>query len=195
MFMIESKWIPLQGIPATGKTILLDSQDFWQSTCKEFDLECSIREPVIARIEVMPQQEGVLFRGRIHGCVIMPCDRCAHDSVVTLAHSFDSFEPFPADMLPGKRPSDDQEDDFSSGADEAVIRHAANGRGVEINPSALAWQEFSLALPVKPLCKENCLGLCPLCGANRNTEQCSCRTAEGDPRLAALRGLKLHNKK
>ena len=192
--MIESNWIPLQGIPATGKTILLESQDFWQSACKEFGLECTIREPVSAKIDILPQQEGVLFRGRIHGNVVMPCDRCARDSIFSLAHSFDSFEPFPADMMPGQPPSA-QEENLSDGSDEAVIRSAAHGRGIEINPSALAWQEFCLALPVKPLCEENCLGLCPVCGVNKNTEDCSCTTTEGDPRLAALRGLKLHNKK
>lgn len=192
--MIESNWMPLQGIPATGKTIILDSQDFWRSTCKEFGLECRIQESVSARIEVLPQQEGVLFRGRITGRVIVPCDRCADDSVVSLAHSFDSFEPFPADALPGKRPLD-KEDVLSTGVDDAVIRSAAHGRGIEINPSALAWQEFSLALPVKPLCKDTCLGLCPVCGANRNSNGCSCERAEGDPRLAPLRGLKLHNKR
>ncbi len=31
-----------------------------------------------------------------------------------------------------------------------------------------------LALPMKPLCRENCKGLCPVCGKNRNTEKCDC---------------------
>jgi uncharacterized protein len=45
-----------------------------------------------------------------------------------------------------------------------------------------------LELPLAPLCKDDCLGLCPRCGANRNRETCSC-TDEIDPRWGALAGL------
>lgn len=192
--MIDKNWMPLQSIPASGKTLLLDDQEFWQSAFTECALDCRILESLTARVAILPQQEGVLFRGQIHGRVILPCDRCANDSTATLAHSFDSFEPLPADALPIGHAAGSEEEDVES-ADEAVIRIAANGRGVEINPSALAWQEFCLALPVKPLCDEQCKGLCPVCGVNRNTGHCSCGKVEGDPRLAALRGLTVRSKK
>jgi uncharacterized protein len=42
-----------------------------------------------------------------------------------------------------------------------------------------------LELPLAPLCREGCAGLCPQCGANRNTERCDCRALR-DPRFAAL---------
>ena len=45
-----------------------------------------------------------------------------------------------------------------------------------------------LELPLAPLCSEECLGLCPECGANRNTEPCGC-AAVSDPRWSALRLL------
>ena len=51
-------------------------------------------------------------------------------------------------------------------------------------------EQFYLALPMKPLCREDCAGLCPRCGTNRNTGSCSCVTEPEDPRLAPLRGLK-----
>lgn len=43
-----------------------------------------------------------------------------------------------------------------------------------------------LALPMKPICKEECLGLCPHCGRNLNKERCICRDEEVDERLAKL---------
>ena len=61
----------------------------------------------------------------------------------------------------------------------------------EINLAGLLWEEFVLALPVRPLCKPDCKGLCPDCGKNLNEGSCSCVRDEGDPRLAALRGLKV----
>lgn len=48
-------------------------------------------------------------------------------------------------------------------------------------------QYILLAIPLKLLCKENCNGLCPHCGTNRNHEMCSCAVEEVDPRWQALK--------
>ncbi len=50
-------------------------------------------------------------------------------------------------------------------------------------------QYLILSLPLKMLCKEECAGLCPMCGTNRNTSQCSCTVEETDPRWATLKGF------
>ena len=46
--------------------------------------------------------------------------------------------------------------------------------------------ELALALDMKPLCSENCAGLCHVCGKNQNHESCNCNKENIDPRLAAL---------
>jgi len=46
-----------------------------------------------------------------------------------------------------------------------------------------------LAVPLQPLCRPDCQGLCPECGNNRNETACDHTSAEVDPRLAALRSL------
>ncbi|MGI6308751.1 MAG: YceD family protein [Dethiobacteria bacterium] len=51
-------------------------------------------------------------------------------------------------------------------------------------------QLFLMSQPLKILCREDCKGLCPLCGANKNKEQCSCQQDEVDPRWAALQKIK-----
>jgi len=43
---------------------------------------------------------------------------------------------------------------------------------------------------MKPLCREDCQGLCPVCGADKNTGTCSCEESTPDPRWAALAALK-----
>ena len=53
-------------------------------------------------------------------------------------------------------------------------------------------EQFYLALPMKPLCREGCLGLCPQCGADRNTTSCACQPSWQDPRFAALKRLVDH---
>jgi uncharacterized protein len=54
---------------------------------------------------------------------------------------------------------------------------------------SLARDAVMLELPLAPLCSEDCLGLCPQCGANRNETSCTCVIA-GDPRWSALDALR-----
>jgi len=53
-------------------------------------------------------------------------------------------------------------------------------------------EQFFLALPMKPLCQDDCKGLCPVCGVNHNRETCECTQQWVDPRLAVLAELKKH---
>ena len=62
--------------------------------------------------------------------------------------------------------------------------------GDEVNLAPLVRETLLLALPTKPLCREDCRGLCPRCGANRNGAECGCREEWRDPRLEVLRTLK-----
>jgi uncharacterized protein len=50
-------------------------------------------------------------------------------------------------------------------------------------------EQLQLNVPMRTLCKEDCLGLCPECGINRNHDCCDCETTPADPRWEALRGL------
>jgi uncharacterized protein len=63
-----------------------------------------------------------------------------------------------------------------------------DGEKIDLEP--LFREQFVLAVPFAPLCREDCKGLCPQCGIDRNTGTCNCEKPI-DPRLAALKGLKL----
>jgi uncharacterized protein len=56
-------------------------------------------------------------------------------------------------------------------------------------------QGILLSLPMKPLCREDCAGLCPQCGQNLNEAACGCKTESVDPRWAKLAGVKAQLKK
>jgi uncharacterized protein len=184
-------WLPLQSLPREGRSLVLDDQRIWEAPIAEFGIACRIVKPIRAQMRIFPQDQGVLFRGRITGTVSLPCVLCTEDSLIGLDESFDSFEPLPVDpLLRGDR----AEEDTAHEVDGAVVRLTPQG-GYEVNPAGLAWEEFSLALPVNPLCREDCKGLCPSCGANRNRESCACARAEGDPRLAVLRDFPVKRKK
>jgi uncharacterized protein len=63
-------------------------------------------------------------------------------------------------------------------------------QGDVLDVGALLRSETDLALPMKPLCRPDCRGLCPVCGGNRNVTECRCETRGIDPRLAPLEALR-----
>ena len=122
--------------------------------------------------------QDLFFDGQVHGVATATCARC--------------LAPFPLDVTK----------DFSvvltpeqrlSGEIELAVGDLAESfyRGKEVDVTRLVYEQVLLALPTRPLCDEECRGLCPQCGVNRNTTECSCIVESGDPRLAVLRGLKI----
>ncbi len=71
--------------------------------------------------------------------------------------------------------------------DDEVIQLPADT--VEIDLRELIQEILILHHPLKMLCKEDCAGLCPGCGADLNKEACTCRSEDEDPRWARLRKL------
>ncbi len=79
----------------------------------------------------------------------------------------------------------------------------AGGQGLPISdPDSFALDEHHIlhldeafrqylmtSLPMQPLCREGCLGLCPRCGADRNRASCTCPQESRDPRWSPLRQL------
>jgi len=63
--------------------------------------------------------------------------------------------------------------------------------GREIDLLEAVQEQVLLALPPKPLCRSDCKGLCPGCGADLNQAACVCDEKPVDPRFAALKGLKI----
>lgn len=120
--------------------------------------------------------EGLLVRGTLTVQLAVSCARCLEPvgdqvsaGVVELFH--DPTRTDPADL----------ED-----ADEGY--EISDGR---IGLDALLRDNLAPALPARPLCREDCKGLCVDCGTNLNEASCDCHDDRLDPRWAALRGLRL----
>ncbi|MDR1659258.1 MAG: DUF177 domain-containing protein [Desulfovibrio sp.] len=167
--------IPIHELPPGGARFRLADQAMWLSPISAFGMECAVSSPLEASVTVIPAESGCLVRGRLTGAVVMPCNRCAEDAPVPLKVDFEEFEPFPAKAR-------------ENGEESRILLRD----GVFLlDMGALCWEEFLLALPPAPLCRSGCKGICPACGTNLNNGVCSCARGEADPRLAALRGLKI----
>ncbi len=78
------------------------------------------------------------------------------------------------------------EDDRGLGQNELSVSFY---RDDQIDLSHVVWEQIVLAIPMKPLCKLDCKGLCPDCGVNRNVASCSCVRDDMDPRWKVLKDL------
>lgn len=82
---------------------------------------------------------------------------------------------------------------LSAGTNDAEIDNedltVAFYRDDQIDLRQLISEQFYLGLPMKPLCQEDCRGLCAACGKNLNSADCGCSVEWRDPRLAVLDGL------
>ena len=184
--------VSLNNIPPEGKSWDILDAAVWEAGLAEFAMDVRISSPVAAHIHILPTGVGYLVRGRITGGLVMPCNRCAEDAAVELDADFESFEALP-DAAPAVGDDDDDadgQDDFFSD-DVADSRIIMDGGSPTLDLAAVAWEEFVLALPVNPLCRPDCKGLCPSCGVNRNTGSCTCQQEQGDPRLAAIKNFKV----
>lgn len=132
--------------------------------------------------------EAYHLHGRVQARVSVTCARCAEafelpvDAIVDL-----TFVPAAADTARSSHASDDDDDGgHEMSADDPSVVPYDEPR---IDLAQVAREQCYLALPMKPLCRPDCQGLCPQCGINRNTGTCTCENQWEDPRLAGLKSL------
>lgn len=129
------------------------------------------------------EDEGICLLGHLQAKVEIACVRCLDLFVMEVDEDLDLlFLPQSANVGPGN--GKDEERELTEN-DLAVSFYS----GDRIDLSQVLWEQVSFAIPMKPLCKEDCLGLCPECGTNLNHSKCSCDRDTVDPRLASLKKL------
>ena len=136
--------------------------------------------PVPVELRFYRLGEDLFFHGRFESAVNGSCARCLG------TYPFQLKEDFQFVLKPAGELSDEEGGD-ELGADDVSLSFYS---GDEVDLSPLIREAMILSLPTRPLCGEECRGLCPRCGANRNTTECGCRDDWADPRLEVLRTLK-----
>ena len=141
--------------------------------------EYKIVQPVALAFDIFKDKEQFRLVGDVKTVLELPCSRCLEPFRSPVDSHFDlRYQPHAHNTGEGER--EIEEDDLTTAFYEDE----------EIDLGQLMEEQFYLALPMKPLCREECRGLCPVCGKNLNRETCDCRRDWEDPRFAALRKLK-----
>lgn len=127
-------------------------------------------EPVAGELRLESVVEGILVTGSVSGDLALECARCLKD--------FDA--PVGADVC----------ELFVAPGDTAPEEDAYRVAGLEIDLEPMVRDAIVLALPLNPLCREDCAGLCAHCGRDLNAGACDCRDDDIDPRWAGLAAVR-----
>ncbi len=138
------------------------------------------------RAEVLHEHRGpkevvadIRLRGQYSGDFQVPCARCVEPVPIDLASDFDLiFRPVGADAGPQERAITAGETEIGYYQKDSLLLED------------VLREQVLLSLPVRTLCKDDCKGLCPHCGQNRNSQACSCEEGQRDPRWEALGDLR-----
>lgn len=111
----------------------------------------------------------------------LTCSRCVEPYPFANVSSFHvRFRPRPEGI--------EENEEIEISAQEELDVEFYSERTVPLRDLAL--EQIQLSIPMKPLCDESCLGLCPVCGANRTRESCECEASMVDDRWGALKGIR-----
>jgi uncharacterized protein len=138
-------------------------------------------DPIRVRVVLSRSGSLVLVKSRIEAPAKCLCARCLEPLSLTLTSQYQtSLKPKPAFPLPEEveLTREDLETDFYEGE--------------EIDLTPLVQDQVLLAIPPKVVCREECRGLCQVCGKNLNREACQCSGRTVDPRLEALRNFRVY---
>jgi uncharacterized protein len=138
----------------------------------------ALTTPLVGTVKLVRTTDGVLVLGHLRTWADLTCDRCL-DTFAAKIDLHVEEEYHPAD----------------SSATDTIHRQPDENKETLIDESytmdlqEVVRQHLLLAVPIRPVCRPDCPGLCPYCGRNLNHEACECSESRLDPRMAPLGDL------
>jgi len=142
------------------------------------DERVSLIAPAAVNGKVRLSGNEVFVNGHIDTRAQVECDRCLKP--VELPVNVD----FTLEYISG---SEYEASQTAALTEEEMSVSVFDGGAIDVDE--IVKEQILLAVPTRMLCREDCKGICPDCGIDRNTGECDCITNEIDPRWAALKNL------
>lgn len=151
-------------------------QEIEQPCPKDIDFECF--KPVKGKLEFTNTGTLLIIMGELAGEVKLECSRCLTDFALPVETTVE--EEFNIEKVGDSlRALPLEEEDVDTGL---IVNNI-------LDVDELIRQNLLLVLPIKPLCTEECAGLCTTCGENLNVRECSCPPADMDSPFGVLAEL------
>jgi uncharacterized protein len=143
-----------------------------------FDHEITAVAPLEGKVHLIRTNRGIFLEARLHTTVRLNCGRCLEDYLAEI----------PMDIREEYLPIVDVNTGASLSMPEDVDYFTIDENHI-LDLTEVVRQYILVALPMQPLCRVDCAGLCPTCGQNLNTARCQCKPVPADERLAVLKDL------
>lgn len=138
-------------------------------------------DAVVLAADIHRDKDQFRLVGKVRTTLELVCSRCLEPFRAPMDESFDVL------FLPHAVSTGDDGSDEKKVEDDDLTTAYYSDQVIDLGQ--LLQEQCYLAVPMKPLCREDCRGLCTICGTNLNTTTCGCTESWEDPRLAPLRTL------
>jgi uncharacterized protein len=175
--------INVQTLPEEGVSIHEEYERSWLTNIPDFghdNEQAYIKGLIRLSGSVVKEGSNLRLRGRVACGIHTFCSRCGKEMEYPVNSEFELV------LMPGKAEIRELEKELTP----EDLDHLYY-QGTEIDLAPYFQEQVALEVPMQFLCRPDCKGICPGCGANLNLEPCRCRKEESDPRLSVLRQLKI----
>lgn len=135
--------------------------------------------PVQWRGLIRRLDQGLVLRATVTYGQVLSCQRCLRPVTQRVEEDVEL-------LLVDHEPGAEEEERELEEQDLGVM--VLDGPELDLWP--ILMEQIQLNVPMRPLCREDCAGLCPVCGADLNAGDCGCRRETVDPRWAGLAALR-----
>jgi uncharacterized protein len=142
------------------------------------DERIRLTEPAAVTGKIKFSGNEVFVNGHVDTRAQVECDRCLQQVDVPVNADF------ALEYIPG---SEYETSDVVELTEAEMSVAVFDGEAIDVDE--IVKEQIVLVVPTRMLCREDCKGICPECGTDRNTGDCSCATDDIDPRWAALKNL------
>lgn len=145
--------------------------------------ECTFLEPLRIQLTVAREFDHIRVEGTVETRAMLSCSRCLAEYEASIAPAFTVF------YIRSSGSPDSEEVELS---EQDLVSVTLQGDEIDFTDE-IANQVF-MEIPIKPLCNDECKGLCPRCGSDLNMAECGCGGgSEPTSRFAVLKNLKIHS--
>ena len=143
------------------------------------DERIRLTEPAAVNGQIRLSGHDVVVNGHIDTRAQVDCDRCLKPVELPVSADFE------LEYITG---SDYESSQVAELTEAEMSVSVFDGEAIDVDE--IVKEQILLAVPTRMLCREDCKGICPECGMDKNTGECQCVTDSIDPRWAALKNLK-----
>ena len=173
--------IDLTTISQEGRSFDFSLEKEWWHSNQENDQILGFDTALKVKLKIYKAGEKYFLEGALSGGIQVVCDRCLDVYHRDLSYDFNLFLDTP--------PMSDTKTAEIELLDEDMEVDFIRDREVDVDE--IIREQIYLSLPMKSLCSDKCLGLCPTCGCNLNIRDCQCEREQGHSGFLKLKDLKI----